>query len=203
MEKPQIEEAGRQAPNFWQGKTPCWQMCHCPESIKNGCPAFRYQHLPCWEIEGTYLKLSDDGSKGDDTSLCRICRVYERYGRKRPIELKLHGKGVDSFCRTLQQMYGGGYLTNQRMDSFPHDFCGDGERKGLWRQEVINGRKPREEGAMAGNTENIQQGTVAVVSGWAKIKRRVKRLTKALSQVVSIDEDAIFKSKDWPHLWKK
>jgi len=56
---------------------------------------------------------------------------------------------------------------------------------------------------MATHIEQVRVEEVAVVSGWAKSKRRVKRLTKALSQVVSIDEDAIFKSKDWPYFWPK
>ena len=32
---------------------------------------------------------------------------------------------------------------------------------------------------------------------------RMKRLIEALGRVVSIDEDAIFKSKEWPHMWRK
>ena len=100
----EIVEGERGALSFWHDKTPCWQMCHCPESIRNGCPAYRYQHLPCWEIEGTYLKLSDDGSKGDDTSICYVCRVYKRYGNGKPIVTKLHGKGLDTYCRSLQEI---------------------------------------------------------------------------------------------------
>ncbi|MFH1486331.1 MAG: hypothetical protein ABIH46_09690 [Chloroflexota bacterium] len=92
-----------QAPSFWHGKTPCWEMCHCPESIKSQCPAPRYPFLPCWEIEGTYLKLSDDASKGDDMSICRVCRVYKRYGEGKPMETKLRGKGLDAYCRALRE----------------------------------------------------------------------------------------------------
>lgn len=89
--------------NFWQGKSPCWEMCHCPEDIKGQCPASKNTFLPCWEIEGTYLKLSDDGTRGDDLSICQVCRVYKRYGGGKPIEIKLKGKGLDTYCRNLQK----------------------------------------------------------------------------------------------------
>ena len=92
--------------SFWRNKTPCWHMCHCPDDIRSNCPAFRYQHLPCWEIEGTYLKLSDDGSKGDDTSICQTCRVYRRYGEGRPIRIKLRGKGLDESGKSLKAACG-------------------------------------------------------------------------------------------------
>lgn len=90
-------------PDFWQGKTPCWQMCHCPEVIRSECPAPKYPAFPCWEIEGTYLKLTDDGTSGRDISICRVCRVYKRWGENKPIELKLFGKGIDSFRRVLEE----------------------------------------------------------------------------------------------------
>ena len=60
---------------FWESKGPCWEMCQCPETIRSECPAYKYQSLPCWEIEGTYCKLDDYGARGDDTSICQICRV--------------------------------------------------------------------------------------------------------------------------------
>lgn len=88
--------------DFWQGKTPCWQTCHCPELLKVECPAPRYPSLPCWEIEGTYCKLTADLTGGQDTSICRSCRVYKRWGQEKPIELKLFGKGIDSFRRSLE-----------------------------------------------------------------------------------------------------
>jgi len=91
------------APDFWQGKTPCWEMCHCSEVIKSECPAPKYPSLPCWEIEGTYCKLTDDGTSGRDISICRRCRVYKRWGENKPIELKLSGKGIDSFRRFLRE----------------------------------------------------------------------------------------------------
>jgi hypothetical protein len=89
--------------DFWQGKTACWEMCHCPEVIRNECPAYKYRSFPCWEIEGTYCKLSVDGTSGKDTSICRACRVYKRWGGNKPIELKLFGKGIDNFRRYLEE----------------------------------------------------------------------------------------------------
>lgn len=89
--------------DFWQGKTACWEMCHCPEVIKSECPAPKYRSVPCWEIEGTYLKLTADGTSGKDTSICQTCRVYKRWGGNKPIELKLFGKGIDSFRRYLEE----------------------------------------------------------------------------------------------------
>lgn len=96
-----VEREG--AVNFWQGKTPCWEMCHCSEAIKSECPATKYPSLPCWEIEGTYCKLTDDGTSGKDISICQRCRVYRRWGENKPIELKLSGKGIDSFRRFLRE----------------------------------------------------------------------------------------------------
>lgn len=90
-------------PDFWQWKTPCWQMCHCPEVIKSECPAPKYPSLPCWEIEGTYCKLTGDGTSGKDISICQLCRVYKQWGGNKPVELKLFGKGIDSFRRSLEK----------------------------------------------------------------------------------------------------
>ena len=90
-------------PDFWQGKTACWEMCQCPEVIKNECPASKYRFLPCWEIEGTYCKLTADRTSGTDTSICQTCQVYKRWGRNEPIELRLFGKGIDSFYRYLEE----------------------------------------------------------------------------------------------------
>ena len=89
--------------DFWQGKTPCWEMCHCTGVIRSECPAYKYPSLPCWEIEGTYCKLTADGTRGNDTSICKRCRVYRRWGENKPIELKLSGKGIDSFRRFLRE----------------------------------------------------------------------------------------------------
>jgi len=79
---------------FWEGKTPCWEMFRCPEAIKKECPAYSYLSLPCWEIEGTYCKLYDYRPKGGGPSICRYCRVYQKWGHGEPIEIKLFGKGV-------------------------------------------------------------------------------------------------------------
>jgi len=98
----EIEE--RQAtPDFWQGKIPCWEMCHCSQAMKSECPAPKYPSHPCWEIEGTYCKLTADGTSGRDISICKRCRVYKRWGQNKPIELKLPGKGIDSFRRFLKE----------------------------------------------------------------------------------------------------
>jgi hypothetical protein len=83
--------------DFWAGKTPCWEMCHCPPAIRDECPASKYTSLPCWEIEGTYSKLQMKGNvaTGTDTSICEVCRVHKMYGNDKPIELKLRGRGID------------------------------------------------------------------------------------------------------------
>jgi hypothetical protein len=86
---------------FWHSRQPCWEMCHCPEKIRNECPATKYTRFPCWEIEGTYLKLSEDRKTGKDITLCQLCRVYKRYGDGKPIVLKLLGKGIDAYLRKL------------------------------------------------------------------------------------------------------
>ena len=83
------------APGFWEGKTPCWEMLRCPEAIRDECPAFKHRELPCWQIEGTYTKLHGDGREGDNTDVCRVCRVYKRWGQNEPIEIKLCGKGFN------------------------------------------------------------------------------------------------------------
>jgi hypothetical protein len=80
---------------FWEGKTPCWEILRCPEYIKVECPAFRFQGVPCWQIEGTYCKLSDGCQRGDNTEICQVCRVYKRWGQEEPIEIKLQGVGFN------------------------------------------------------------------------------------------------------------
>ena len=91
---------------FWEGREPCWRMCHCPPAIKEECPASKYSILPCWEIEGTYCKLQIEPEtvSGTDTSICKVCRVYKTYGRGRPIELKLFGKGINSSLVSLERL---------------------------------------------------------------------------------------------------
>lgn len=75
-------------PGFWDGKKPCWEINHCPELIRDDCPAFRDRALPCWAVEGTYCKRADYGARGDDTSVCQVCRVYRRWGCGQPIEVE-------------------------------------------------------------------------------------------------------------------
>jgi hypothetical protein len=81
---------------FWEGKTPCWEMFRCPETIRDECPAFKYHTVPCWQIEGTYCKLYDYGAKGDGTDICQVCRVYKRWGHDEPIAIKVRGKGFNA-----------------------------------------------------------------------------------------------------------
>ena len=88
---------------FWTGKSPCWELSHCTNMVKAECPAFKYQFLPCWEIEGTYCKLDDKGATGRDTSICETCRVYKKYGGGQPITLKLFGKGIDTHLKELEK----------------------------------------------------------------------------------------------------
>jgi len=87
---------------FWEGKTPCWEMLHCPEEIRNECPAFKHQGMPCWQMEGTYCKLHGDGEKGCNTDICQMCRVYKRWGQDEPIEIKLVGKGFNQASKELR-----------------------------------------------------------------------------------------------------
>ena len=96
--------AAEGAQEFWEGKTPCWEMCHCPPMIREDCPAPKYRFLPCWQIEGTYCKLDDYGATGRDTSICELCRVYKKWGDKKPIELKLFGRGIDTQLRGVEKL---------------------------------------------------------------------------------------------------
>lgn len=82
--------------DFWTGKATCWEMCYCPPVIRDECPAFNYRLIPCWETEGTFCKLkkeADGAVTGTDTTICKACRVYRKYGDGKPVELKLFGKG--------------------------------------------------------------------------------------------------------------
>ena len=81
--------AGKRRRNFWVGKTPCWKITLCPDSIKNECPAPKHLYLPCWMIEGTYCKLDERNESGEDTSVCRLCRVYIQYRGRKPLQIKL------------------------------------------------------------------------------------------------------------------
>jgi len=80
--------------DYWELKTPCWEMTKCPEPIYTTCPAYQHRSYPCWEIEGTYCKWNDWGSNGRDTSLCPKCDVYPKWGHGGNIELKLQGAGM-------------------------------------------------------------------------------------------------------------
>ena len=91
--------------NFWSGKSPCWELCNCPDVIKNECPVTQFQFLPCWEVEGTYCKLDDMGSSGKDTTMCQTCRVYKKYGNGEPVRLKLFGKGIDTHLKEMERAY--------------------------------------------------------------------------------------------------
>ena len=92
-----LREAGD---GFWEGKTPCWEVCHCPEMIRNECAAPRYTSVPCWQIEGTYCKLNNREASGTDTSICEVCRVYKKWGQGKPIMITFFGKGIDASART-------------------------------------------------------------------------------------------------------
>lgn len=84
-----------QMENFWEGKTPCWELSRCPDEIRDACGAFKYRYLPCWEIEGTFCKLQGDGSNGDSIEICSDCRVYKKFGNREPIILKSFGHGFN------------------------------------------------------------------------------------------------------------
>jgi len=94
------------AKGFWEEKTPCWEMTHCPEIIRNECPAFTYQTMACWKIEGTYCKLDDFGATGNDTSICQVCRVYKKHGAGQPIEMELVGRGINARVKSMEKLAG-------------------------------------------------------------------------------------------------
>lgn len=84
-----LRDAEEHPSNFWYGKTPCWKINHCPDNIKNACPAPKHPYLPCWQIEGTYCKLDERNESGEDTSICKLCLVYKQYRGRRPLQIKL------------------------------------------------------------------------------------------------------------------
>jgi glyceraldehyde-3-phosphate dehydrogenase/erythrose-4-phosphate dehydrogenase len=86
---------GRKEQSFWANKTPCWELVSCPESVVRACPAPRYQRYPCWQIEGTHSKLTEQGMRGDDTGACATCRVHKLYGQGEPVRIELFGKGLN------------------------------------------------------------------------------------------------------------
>ena len=91
---------------FWEDKTPCWEMTRCPEMIRSDCPVPKHQDVPCWQIEGTYCKLADYGARGDDTSICEVCRVYKRWGGGEPIKITLLDKGINAALRSMEKPKG-------------------------------------------------------------------------------------------------
>ena len=66
---------------YWQGKTPCWEMLHCPETMRKQCPVFQHLTTPGWEVGGLYCQLFDSRQMGVFTDVCRLCRVYKKWGR--------------------------------------------------------------------------------------------------------------------------
>lgn len=74
------EEQKKQKLGYWQGKTPCWETHHCPETIKKQCPVFRNKSIPGWEIGGLYCQLFDSRRIGNFTDVCRLCQVYRKWG---------------------------------------------------------------------------------------------------------------------------
>ena len=88
--------------DFWHGKTPCWEMTGCPESVREACPVAGNQSLPCWEIEGTYVKLDDRGACGQDVSLCAECPVYKKWGEGACIRVRLFGQGIDTSLSAIK-----------------------------------------------------------------------------------------------------
>jgi hypothetical protein len=88
---------------FWEGKTPCWEMCNCPSALKHECPSYKNREQACWAVEGTYCKLDDYGATGRDTSICQVCRVYKRFGNGEPIKITLFGQGFNpTFAQTVK-----------------------------------------------------------------------------------------------------
>jgi hypothetical protein len=47
---------------------PCWSIHHCPETLRNACPAFNEISSPCWMVKD---KPGDCG-----IAVCRSCEVY-------------------------------------------------------------------------------------------------------------------------------
>ena len=56
---------------------------------------------------------------------------------------------------------------------------------------------------MNSDSSYIDQKIDVKAKGGTAINRFIGRFMKKVSEVVTIDEDAIFKSKDWPYFWSK
>ena len=82
---------------FWDDKVSCWEMCRCPDQIRDECQAYINRLLPCWEIEGTFGKLTMEGGQvnGRNITNCQTCRVYKKYGDGKPIHLRLVEGDID------------------------------------------------------------------------------------------------------------
>ncbi len=65
---------------YWMNKQPCWEIKNCGFEKKENCTAFYNQTLPCWTVGG---RRGDQ--KFHDIEQCRICQVYLKYGKGRPI----------------------------------------------------------------------------------------------------------------------
>jgi hypothetical protein len=61
----------------------------------------------------------------------------------------------------------------------------------------------RKGGAMASYTGNIKGERIPDLTGGTVFWRLVKQLVKRFWRAMSIDEDAFFKSREWPYLWSK
>ena len=77
-------------------RAPCWRIMRCPDNIKAVCPAPRNRSMPCWQIEGTYVKLDDRNADGCDTSACARCPVYRQFGLGSPLIITLYGQGINT-----------------------------------------------------------------------------------------------------------
>jgi two-component system alkaline phosphatase synthesis response regulator PhoP len=88
------------ATGFWEGKSPCWELTHCEAGIRNECPAYAEQALACWKTPGTYCQLEAFDGIGDETSICRVCRVYRKYGAGEPLPAQPLEGLVDTWAKS-------------------------------------------------------------------------------------------------------
>jgi len=47
------------------------------------------------EVSIDTKEIHGDGEKGHNTDICRVCRVYKRWGNEEPIEIKFRGRGFN------------------------------------------------------------------------------------------------------------
>jgi two-component system alkaline phosphatase synthesis response regulator PhoP len=89
------------ATGFWEGKSPCWELTHCEAGVRNECPAYADQAQACWRTPGTYCQLEAFDGVGDETGICRVCRVYSRYGAGEPLPTQSPLDGlVDTWAKS-------------------------------------------------------------------------------------------------------